>query len=376
MMTLTFGNNDGSTVTPFTVDFSQYCPPPPPPAQPLSRRERIMQLALISLTVLKISLQNFAQATLETGRYLWPSFKVVVLGYGGNLRNIRISLSLSLSIFRIAKWVLLNVGFIFKTTASKTYLHFYPPQQSSEILRLKHEEIDPSHLKTNELFLDASSVEPNITLLTLFSIFDKINFDNPDDFRYVSESRRTEDGKVFTKDELRTHLAALIRNIDGKIPFIGTPRADDIPSLLAFYGHIENAIRLTLHSLHKKLDDFYESNEKDLKLYSEETMRQYNNLIEDLEGVVIDLAIAGAHCGARYMGDATQIYKHFHQNQSYSTESLESSLIALLAQKRKEIAEEEVPLLLREDNGVLNTHSYANYMASLGKDLGIPEPET
>jgi hypothetical protein len=162
-------------------------------------------------------------------------------------------------------------------------------------------------------------------------------------------------------------LSKFIDNIRKRKPFLGTPPSYDTPRLMEFYQHIENAVRLSIHKIFQAEEEFYKLNGKNVASYNGTQLTECTDLLHMKSRLVIDLAIAGQYCGARYMGDATEAYSGFYGYNVKNTGNLSDYLIEILAQKRKEIAKKRIALDLGND-----THAFNKYMANLGKILGIP----
>jgi hypothetical protein len=130
---------------------------------------------------------------------------------------------------------------------------------------------------------------------------------------------------------------------------------------MAFYQQIEDALRYSIHKLNIDLEKAVTPEARD-------------HALEDRARVAIQMAVAGAHCGARYMGEATQIYIS-HSKQSVLRGSLQDTLVELLAQKRREIAERHALQLGENLQLEDTTHLYAEYMGTFGSILGLPGTE-
>ncbi|NRA90962.1 MAG: hypothetical protein HRU43_07565, partial [Simkaniaceae bacterium] len=98
------------------------------------------------------------------------------------------------------------------------------------------------------------------------------------------------------------------------------------------------------------------------------------NLLENQARLVIDLAISGKHCGARYMGEAMTSYNYLYP-ESTQSDTLKNSLIKLLGNKRKAVAHAQVQRHFGQQNRGADTHSYSLYMDQMGKTLAIPGTE-
>lgn len=103
-------------------------------------------------------------------------------------------------------------------------------------------------------------------------------------------------------------------------------------------------------------------------LKGHEKYLEYNGLLQARARVAIDMAIAGNHCGARYMGDSMDTY-FFHKGEIVG-QTLEDELKGVLAKRREEMARRHIQQHLGA-----GTHHFAAYMANLGGLLGIPGTE-
>ena len=176
-----------------------------------------------------------------------------------------------------------------------------------------------------------------------------------------------EGSKTYSKEELKEGLKKFIERVKNRTAFLGTPPAYEIIRLFEFYQQIEDATRLSIHKVIDDLQKFTAANGTDTPNYSPSVMNTYKDLLENQARLAIDLAIAGKHCGARYMGDSMGAYYRLHGDGISAQDTLMDNLIETLALKRKEIAARRIAIDLGQD-----THDFSNWMASLGKLLGIP----
>ena len=225
------------------------------------------------------------------------------------------------------------------------------------------DELDVDHIKTEELELDASAVPEDITVDTLASIFDKINFTNPRAPGYMANSTR----RGFTPGQLKAQLRTFIERVNRREPFLGTPPSHDVPRLMDFYKQIEDAVRLCIQKVIKDVDEFVQQNGTDPSRFNAKQKKEYATLLGTQARLALDLAIAGGHCGARYMGEAMEAYYILYGQGLQSNKDLQGTLIEILAEKRKEIARGQIQTYLGE-----NTHAFANYMGNMGQLIGIP----
>jgi hypothetical protein len=119
----------------------------------------------------------------------------------------------------------------------------------------------------------------------------------------------------------------------------------------------------------KPLEEDHEDYEEYARLLSgHQNYVKYNDLLQAKARVAIDLAIAGNHCGGRYMGDSMDIY--FFCKGEVLGETLEDDIMNVLAKKREKIARSHIERYLGQ-----NVHDFSAYMANLGGLLAIPGTE-
>lgn len=294
------------------------------------------------------------------------SFKYTVLGYYGSWSQIHFPENAHLLIFKIIFWVA-SMGWGIVATTSRLFSERTSPGHSLFLKQFASNEINVDHIKTEESILDASHVSENIQVDTLKELFNKINFDNKNAPGYMAEGTRKCEGSTLSKDKLIKHLNTFICRINTRKAFLGTPPGHDVPRLMDFYQQIIDAVRLSIYKVEKDVTEFENQNGTDYCSFNPEQQRTYNNLLEIRARLVLDLAIAGDHCGARYMGEAMDAYYSIYNEQGIpNNKDLQGTLIEILAKKREEIAKEEVQKLGP------NTHEFTMYMGNMGRLLGIP----
>ena len=294
------------------------------------------------------------------------SFKYTVLGYYGSWSQIRFPENSHLIILKIILWVA-SMGWGIVATTSRLFSERTSPGHSLFLKQFASNEINVDHIKTEESSLDASHVSENIQVDTLREFFNKINFDNENAPGYMGEGTRKCEARTLSKDELIERLNTFIYRINTREAFLGTPPGHDVPRLMDFYQQIIDAVRLSIYKVEKDVTEFENQNGMDYCSFNPEQQRTYNNLLEIRARLVLDLAIAGVHCGARYMGEAMDAYYSIYNEQGIpNNKDLQGTLIEILAKKREEIAKEEVQMLGP------NTHEFTMYMGNMGRLLGIP----
>jgi len=263
---------------------------------------------------------------------------------------------------RLGFWVVLNVIGLVTVTVYLFWQNMYA--MPGQLMNYVDPQINPKHIKTKEARIDVSQIPDTIAVETLFEVFDDINFTDQSRPGYINALSQKEGAQTYSVEELRGFLSDnFVRRVRAREAFLGTPPTWNIAQLHQFYGHIEDAVRYALHKVTTDYNDFIKDH--DVDALSEEDLTKYNNLLEAKARVAIDLAITGAHCGGRYMGDAMDIY-FFHKGEGVG-QTLEDDLSNLLAKKREEIAKNHILRYLEN-----NTYDFSAYMANLGGLLGIP----
>lgn len=295
----------------------------------------------------------------------------------GNLQGIKNSELLILSniyvaAFTIVFWITI-IGWGTLTTTvrlfkEKTFSNFTVLKQFAD------NEINVNHIKTEEVRLDASSVPANIKVDDLKDIFKKINFTDKNAPGYMAPETRREMTGMFSSEELEGNLEKFIQRVGTREAFLGTPPSHDLPQLMDFYQQIEDAVRLSIYKTTEDVAEFEIQNGIAFPNFSIEQKRKYNNLLERRARLVLDLAVAGAHCGARYMGEAMEAYYGIYSRKGIPNDKdLQGTLIEILAKKREELAKEQIQRYLGSNElGGVNAHLFTKYMGTMGKLLGIP----
>jgi len=360
-MSITFIRNPS-----FTIDFAQFKPKEAEEVLPVDKK--IVKVVSQVFELIKIFYQSVGTALYKTASNAGISFKHIVLGFYGSSSVFYSRFrpeSLYLIAFKIVYWAAAMV-WCFASTASRLFFERVLANSDSPLAPYAGE-FDLRHIKSNEVALDASHVAPEIKVDDLDEIFDKINFTDPQLPGYMAPLSRKEDVKINTVEALKASLKVFVDNVKDRKAFLGTPPSYDTPRLMAFYQQIEDAIRLSIHKSTQDLNAFYEVNGRDVNAYSESQKRQYSNLLEDRSRLAIDMAIAGLHCGARFMGEAMSTYYGFYGASTKDEGSLQENLFELMAHGRKAIALKHIQMKL--GNG---THAFNKYMSNMGPLLALP----
>lgn len=298
---------------------------------------------------------------------------------------------------RIGIWLILHViGFVVVTCTNLIQNVYSMPRQ---LPYYADPLINTKHMKIKDEEIDVRHIPDTVSVTNLISMFDEINFTNPENPGYMGPSSRKEGPTTFSVNELRSSLTnKFVANILGRVAFIGTPPSWNIAQLHLFYKQIDDVVRFSIDKVNTQLDEFkakhqnwsiLSDSEKEyqtLKLnYGNEPIPDsnpdsvrfnqlqedhknyliYNDLLQSRARLVIDFAIAGNYCGARYMGDAMEAYL-FHKGET-TGETLADEIEKILGKKRETIAREHIGKYMTTD-----VHNFAAYMANLGGLLGIP----
>lgn len=351
----------------YTVDFNEYQPYQPTHV-PFSVKDRIIKVAHDAFEAIKMVFSALKASAITNVKYLKVSFQHIVIGYDARGKILKLPANLYLVVLRLVVWVF-GVSWNFLSTAYRIYNETRKENQYQLLKQYVGDEINPSHLISQNVKLDASGVPEDVKIDDLLTILDQVDFHNQNSPYYMSPRSGQEGNRTFTKEELRRLLNKVISDTYQRVAFIGTPPAHDTPRLMAFYEQIETALRLSIHKSNEALESFKRSNGSDPNQYNPEQKRQFRFLFEDRARIAINMGIAGAHCGSRYMGEAMEIYYYYHETEQMSG-TLQEALIEILSQKRMQIAKGEIAAI-----GETNTHNYNKYMSNIGPIVGLPATE-
>ncbi|MBF8263594.1 MAG: hypothetical protein HW387_1259 [Parachlamydiales bacterium] len=343
----------------FQINYANYYQKEPPPSPILEKIRTAVLFVFVAIARFAIA---FARASFCTARHSWTAFKGMVIGYNGGIFLLP-PLSIYSAGLRVFYWLL---G-LCANTIHKTFEYFSESMKFNSNTLSQYElgeELDVRHFRTCNREIDVSHIPTQVQVKGLIAAFDQINFTDPTTPDYMSERFRQESAsKTYTREQLRESLLQLINHVENRTPYIGTPPKHDIDGLNRFYQQLENAIRFCLHKAQSELETFLKWN-PDPKNYGEDQKNRHRNFLENVAQVAITFAIAGQHCGARYMGEAMSLY--FSWKGESEGLSVEEELIEMLANQRLEIAQKEANLLSSD------THDYTRYMQTIGSSLAIP----
>lgn len=350
----------------YSVDFRQYSRQREDSKS--SNSSRVRHATALPFLLLKELYSAVTAAGYETLSYTGTSFKHIVLSYTDDWRYWQLPANLPLVILKIVLWVAaLNLCFL-ATTARLLYERTQNAKDTQSFLcRYADPQIDVSHIVTRDLRIDASAVPAHVKVSSLIEIFNQINFADDKSPGYMSPKSRVESRLEYSVEDLKEGIKTFVSNVNGRVAFLGTPPLFDTPRLFAFYEHIENAVRFAIHKSDQAIESFKANEGDNVEVYSENTLKVWKNLLEDRARIALNLAIAGKHCGARYMGEATELYLELTHQNSDNQGSLQQILQEILASQRVEIATAQIQRYLGTD-----THGFASYMSALGKTLALP----
>lgn len=354
----------------FTVDFKQFIEKEKQ-AEHLNLRQRVSAAAAFPFYLIKCFFIALAKAAYVTFKNSGVSFKYIVLGYYGSLRNFSPPADIYLAVFKVAFWIL-GMGWCLTKTTTRLFLERVAPDSPSfsYLSNYSGNEIDVSHIKTSEVDLDISTIPDEIKIDNLAQMFDEINFADEKAPGYIGPASRQEGVQTYEIDELKKSLETFIEHLKKRKAFLGTPPIYDVPRLMDFYQQIESTVLLSIFKVQAALVEFKKSNGEDSSQYDENGIKQYESLLEDQARLVVNLAIAGKHCAIRYVLNSVNSCYQLHGESSIANATLRDALIELLSHKRREIAQSQI----FEFHGT-NTDVFNKYMANLGKLLGIPGTE-
>jgi len=324
--------------------------------------ETITKVGIKALHILRLTLQYSLESVVETLRLAPTGYMVFVVKPIAEADFLQSQARAALFIVANVVALLAAAVFALFTFVKKIYLNYQHSKTAVTVESFcKKLHLDIQHFRSDRLALDTKNVPQDVSLERLPDLFREINFDNPEQPGYFPPQALQDEKKFFTPAQLLDGLKQFIKHVEKRTPFIGTPPAEDKRNLCLFYQKIEDAVRITLF---KVLTDL-----KNAKKHGVDS-RPYQYALENIGRVVITLSIAGMRCGARYMGEAMDLYETFCGSVEKSVGSLHNHLIERLADERKSIV-----VGLIEPSGENNTHRYTLSLNRLGRLLGLPHTE-
>lgn len=171
--------------------------------------------------------------------------------------------------------------------------------------------------------------------------FDKINFKDKTKPYYRNPETLRNDGEPVKPEAIKEGLAELFKRVKYRTPFLGTP-PENSPELLPWYEKLERLLQdLSALIITKK-----EADEK--------------------ASLLIEMGIAGLHCGGRWIGTLRQMYQF---------ETTTNHILTL-----PEIFKSELQQLrqgiLQSLTGDGNVHQYNHFLYLIGEELGLTPQNT
>lgn len=205
-------------------------------------------------------------------------------------------------------------------------------------------DLDAFHLTVEELTAKIQNIPEDVKVEELLGYFGEINFTDKSRTPYWDPKALKDDGLPTSPEKLEEYLNRFVIKINEKEPFLGTPSKKDAKKLEKFFKDLESVVRASiviLRTLNPKNRD--EAFQRD--------------------SAVIDLAIAGNHCGGRYIGEALSVFGLL----SGEMGDIQKQLIHLLGRLRVGIIEE---MTIEKFHGYV--HGYNTLMTLIGDVMSIP----
>lgn len=353
---------------PFVLDLHNF---KIPNEQPKSIQEKVQAAVGPVIELARIAGSAALDALWTNARYAGSTFKYIVLRYDGE--HFHAPETHQDWIYRGGLWLVAHtVGFLYCSITN-----FMKEYQSlpSYLLSFATRGLNLSHLTARKTNIDVSHVPDTLQVANLLTTFDSINFTDKNAPGYMPEVARKETIERYTVTysvaALRKHLNTFIKNVNERTPITGTPPSFLAAQLMKFYKKIEDAVRYSLDKVTNEYDEFMRARDMRAPLKGEADYQKYQDLLENKARVVIDMAIAGAHCGARYMGDALDTFFGLEDpSRCIEQQTMQGKLFLLLGKKREKVAREHIVTHLGHD-----THHFSAYMANMGGILGLPGTE-
>lgn len=286
-----------------------------------------------------------------------------------NYSSVSLPSNFYVTLTKVAIW---SIRFLCSLTCTTYSLMLKKNSLQSKNIMLSflcvNENLNERHIHTSSTAIDVSHIPNTVEIEQLLAIFDLINFEDPKNCRYMAPSNLKDDNTVCSREALRTGLMTFIRHVKGKVLFIGVPSSFDMSAVTDFYEQIENSVRYTLHKYQQDLDIFVAQHGQDPNGYSEEGFKQYKNCLENLSRLALTFAIAGLHCGGRYLGDATFVLQSLLDKTPLENQTLETRIHQILAIERLQIVDNLAAIEAKS-----NPHLKNKYLQEMGSILGLPQ---
>jgi hypothetical protein len=369
----------------FSVDFKRFAP-----QEALTFGSKTQSIAMAAFQFSNDLFESLVQSTALTFSNSGVSFKHIVLGfYKTNWFSFNPPMSFTVIVFRAGFWALSKAYDVVTTTKRLLDQKSSLEKGAAYLRHFSGDEVNPMHIKGKDGAIDMKDVPEEVSVDNLLTIFDAIEWVSYPDYK----TKLGEMNRSSLEEGDRDSLKSFINKVKNRIPFLGTPPAGTA-ALREFYQQIEDAVRFSIHQSNVKLATFhkkyanepylpyYQDPKKELpKDWSSEAIKFYNdkkkiydnalsNILEDRARIAINLAIAEKHCGSRCMGEAMEIYYTSRGESLNANMTLAETMEDLLTQKRLEIARGQIQQHWGGESQ--STHYYSEYMAKVGKILGLP----
>jgi|GEM_PF-3894866 len=309
-----------------------------------------------------IFFQSLAYAAASTGKSIPTLYKNASIQTDKIMDNLRAQESVAYlypKVLVALGFTILDCALLFVVDAARRVYGKLFPQSG-----LPHSEIALKHLKQNKLHPEHMQVID--TAVDIRHVPDTVQVSNL--LQFYEDNTSSQAGYVLHTTN-RKDLEKLIHNIKNRVPFLGTPPSYDIPQLERFYKAIEDNLRFCIHKVAKDLEKFQESAGTEPSKYTEDQKNQYKNYKEEIHRLAVDMAGAGARCGAAYCAESLDAYSRLSGKKTPSTMTLQEYLHFLCTEKRREIAQKHIAKIGTD------VHCYTQYMEALGKILALPSSQ-
>lgn len=209
-------------------------------------------------------------------------------------------------------------------------------------------------------------IKTSINLNDLLLMYDKINITEATSPGYCEISQLKDDGVLRTFEELRTSLSNFVTTIQAHKPFFGSP-PEPLPTDLE---PIRTSKLLAINNYFTTLENLVKNIIVELKDTSIDPNQKTSALL--------DLAIAGNHCGARFMSESRAWVETLSNGgkplliKDTIDQTLSNYRIGILEKiSHRQITQtgERVPIGNR-------AHTYNQYLSFIGKSRGLPGFDT
>lgn len=193
---------------------------------------------------------------------------------------------------------------------------------------------------------------PQVDLEGFSALFKKINVSHSELPGYAHpRALKNDDGSQITIHEAATHLSTYVRRIKTKEPFLGTPR-EGSTDLTDYYTRLTNmASHLLLKAQEKTFDP------------------------DNRTSLLIDLAIAGSHCGIRYKSESYTWYQRVVMKASIDALTVPEKLMSILKGFRLDILSKLVLSQIDTEGHLIALpnlpHINNQYLILIGKEYGL-----